>query len=112
MHILIKNKNTLILDDFEFKCCVGKHGFTKSKVEGDKKTPIGIFNLGSGKNISVQKIIDKIKKITGCEVLISNQNNFENYPLLNLSKIKKIINFKIKDNLLNDLPKIIINEKN
>lgn len=77
-----------------------------------KKNVNGIFNLGSGKNITVKKIIGKIKKITGCEVLISNQNNFENYPLLNLSKIKKIINFKIKDNLLNDLPKIIINEKN
>ena len=77
-----------------------------------KKNVSGIFNLGSGKNITVKKIIGKIKEITGCEVLISNQNNFENYPLLNLSKIKKIINFKIKNSLLNDLRKIIINEKN
>ena len=58
MNIIVKNKNTLILDDFEFKCCVGKHGFTKNKVEGDKKTPIGIFNLGS---LFFRK--DKFKKI-------------------------------------------------
>ena len=45
MNILIKNKDTLILDDFEFKCCVGKYGFTRNKIEGDKKTPRGIFGL-------------------------------------------------------------------
>ena len=45
MNILIKNKNTLIFDDFEFKCCVGKHGFTKNKREGDGKTPKGFFEL-------------------------------------------------------------------
>ena len=37
--------NTLILDDFKFKCCVGKSGVTKHKVEGDKKTPKGVFKL-------------------------------------------------------------------
>ncbi len=58
MHILVKNKNTLILDDFEFKCCVGKHGFTKKKIEGDKKTPSGIFKLG---NLFFRK--DRIKRI-------------------------------------------------
>ena len=47
MHILIKNKNILFFNDFEFKCCVGKNGLTKNKVEGDKKTPIGVYNLGS-----------------------------------------------------------------
>jgi L,D-peptidoglycan transpeptidase YkuD (ErfK/YbiS/YcfS/YnhG family) len=47
MVITIKNKNTLILGDFKFKCCVGKYGFTKYKKEGDKKTPIGVFTLGN-----------------------------------------------------------------
>ena len=47
MHILLKNKNTLFLNDFEFKCCVGVNGLTKNKIEGDKKTPIGIYNLGN-----------------------------------------------------------------
>lgn len=39
--------NTLIFDDFKFKCCVGKNGITKNKKEGDKKTPQGTFKLGN-----------------------------------------------------------------
>ncbi len=45
MTIIIKNKDTLIYDEFVFKCCVGKNGFTRNKIEGDKKTPKGIFSL-------------------------------------------------------------------
>jgi len=47
MTIFIKNKHTLQIDDFKFKCCVGKKGFTKNKKEKDKKTPKGIFELGA-----------------------------------------------------------------
>ena len=47
MLIIVKNNNTLILDDFKFKCCVGKKGSTKFKKEGDQKTPKGLFKLGS-----------------------------------------------------------------
>ena len=46
MTIIIKNKHTLLFDEFKFKCCVGKNGFTKNKLEGDKKTPIGFFSIG------------------------------------------------------------------
>ena len=45
MPIIIENKDTLIFDDFKFRCCVGKGGFSKDKREGDKKTPIGRFKL-------------------------------------------------------------------
>ena len=47
MTILIKNKETLIFDDFIFKCTIGKMGLTKRKIEGDKKTPIGTFSIGN-----------------------------------------------------------------
>ena len=47
MTILIKNKHTLMIDDFKFKCCIGKKGLTNNKIEGDKKTPIGIFEIGN-----------------------------------------------------------------
>ena len=57
MTIIIKNKHTLLFDDFIFKCCVGKNGFTKNKIEGDKKTPIGIYSL---ENIYFRK--DKVLK--------------------------------------------------
>ena len=47
MLINLKNKDTLTYDDFSFKCCIGKMGLTSKKIEGDKKTPKGIFSLGS-----------------------------------------------------------------
>ena len=46
MLIYLKNKDTLIYDDFKFRCCIGKNGLSKNKVEGDKCTPKGTFNLG------------------------------------------------------------------
>ena len=45
MTIILKNKETLKIDEFFLKCCIGKNGLTKNKVEGDKKTPKGIFSL-------------------------------------------------------------------
>ena len=47
MTILVKNKHTLQIDEFKFRCCIGKKGSTKNKREGDKKTPIGVFKLGN-----------------------------------------------------------------
>ena len=65
MIIKIKNKDTLILDDFKFKCCVGKNGFTNHKKEGDKKTPIGLFELENlyFRKDKFPKLDSKLKKI-------------------------------------------------
>ena len=45
MIIHIKNKNTLIIDDFKLKCCIGKNGLNSNKIEGDNSTPKGLFDL-------------------------------------------------------------------
>ena len=45
MTIYLKNKYTLQVDNFKFKCCIGKNGISKNKVEGDKKTPGGYYNI-------------------------------------------------------------------
>ena len=45
MTIFIKNKHTLQIDEFKFKCCIGKKGATNNKIEGDNKTPKGIFKI-------------------------------------------------------------------
>ena len=45
MTIFLKNKHTLQIDDFHFKCSIGKNGLTRKKVEGDKKTPVGTFKI-------------------------------------------------------------------
>ena len=46
MTIIVKNKHTLLFKEFKFRCCVGKNNFSRNKIEGDKKTPIGVFELG------------------------------------------------------------------
>ena len=45
MLILLKNKHTLQIDDFFFQCEIGKNGVTRKKIEGDKKTPQGIYDI-------------------------------------------------------------------
>ena len=46
MQLILKNKNTLLLGEFKFKCSIGKNGSTSNKIEGDKKTPKGVYSLG------------------------------------------------------------------
>ena len=57
MTILIKNKHTLIFDEFKFKCSIGKNGSSFNKKEGDKKTPKGKFGI---ENLYYRE--DRIKK--------------------------------------------------
>ena len=45
MTIFVKNKHTLQIDAFKFKCCIGQKGTTINKKEGDKKTPKGTFKI-------------------------------------------------------------------
>ena len=47
MTIILKNKETLHFKKFKFKCCIGKNGLAKNKIEGDKKTPKGTYTLGN-----------------------------------------------------------------
>ena len=47
MTIILKNKASLIFDNFIFQCTIGRKGLTKNKIEGDKKTPIGTYSLGN-----------------------------------------------------------------
>ncbi len=65
MIIIVKNKDTLLIDDFKFKCSVGKKGFCNKKVEGDLTTPKGVFNLGNiyYRSDRVQKPFSNLKSI-------------------------------------------------
>ncbi len=45
MIIQLKNKDTLVVDEFELRCCIGKKGLKKHKIEGDKSTPMGTYKL-------------------------------------------------------------------
>ena len=57
MTILVKNKHTLLIDEFKFRCCIGKKSTTINKKEGDQKTPKGTFKI---ENLYFRK--DRIKK--------------------------------------------------
>ena len=66
MIIIVKNKDTLLIDDFKFKCSIGKKGVCNKKFEGDLTTPKGIFNLGNiyYRSDRVQKPFSKLKSIS------------------------------------------------
>ena len=57
MTIFVKNKHTLQIDEFEFRCCIGEKGSTSNKKEGDKKSPKGTFQI---ENLYFRE--DRIKK--------------------------------------------------
>jgi len=65
MKIIIIEKDTLLYDEFKFKCSIGKNGKTSKKIEGDNKTPKGLYALGPlyyRKN-RLPKLSTKLKKI-------------------------------------------------
>ena len=87
MKITLKNKYTLKIDDFKFKCCIGKNGLKKNKIEGDKYTPKGTFKLGT---LYYRK--DRVKKpITNLKI----KNIKRNMGWCNDSK-NKLYNQEIK----------------
>ena len=65
MIIFLKNKHTLQIDDFYFKCCIGKNGLSRKKIEGDNKTPKGTFELGFlyYRDDRIKNLKSNIKKI-------------------------------------------------
>ena len=93
MTIFVKNKGTLVIDDFIFRCSIGKKGVTKNKIEGDKKTPLGTFEIGNlyyrrdrhNKPNTKLKCIPITKKMGWCD----DPNDKKNYN--KLIKIKKNI---------------------
>mgnify|MGYP003688308793 FL=1 len=97
MIIHVKNKNTLIIDDFKLKCCIGKNGLNSNKIEGDYSTPKGIFNLKKlyfrkdQVGIPICKLSKKIikKNMAWCDDPYNKKYNEE----------IKINNIKLKENL-------------
>ena len=85
MILKLKNKDTLIIGEFRFRCAIGKNGLITKKVEGDGCTPRGTFSLGKlyWRNDRVKKLNTKIlskkikKNIGWCNDPSSNLYNRE-----------------------------------
>lgn len=92
MQIKLKNKDTLIIDDFKFKCCIGKNGLSSNKKEGDNCTPKGNFKIGTV-YYRADKVIKPITNIKTKKIkknmLWCNDSNNKNY--------NKQINISIKN---------------
>ena len=93
MLILLKNKHTIKVDDFIFKCCIGKNGITKFKKEGDLKTPKGTFQIENlyyrkdriEKPLTKLKCIEINKHMGWCDDV--NSKNYYNRLINNKSRL-------------------------
>ena len=111
MIIKLKNKDTLICDDFQFKCSIGKNGLKKNKLEGDNCTPMGTFSLGPvyfrsdrvGKPDTKLKTFKIKKKMGWCD----DPNNIDYNKEIRLSKKIKAEKLYRKDKIYDII--IVIN---
>ena len=71
-----------------------------------------LYNVASGKNIELFKILKEIKKITNCKINYTNSSNIVKEPKINIKRIVNEFNFKPKNNLIDLLNHLIINYKN
>ena len=96
MIIFLKNKHTLKIDDFYFKCCIGKNGLSRKKIEGDYKTPKGTFELGPlyYRDDRIKNLKSNIKKIKINKKMgwCNDKNDKKNYN--KLIKINKNIKYE------------------
>ena len=92
MIIHLKNKQTLKIGNFYFKCSIGASGLTRKKIEGDKKTPKGIFSI---EHLYIRK--DRIKKIHSNLKTINIKKNMGWCDDIRSKKYNKLI--KIKKNI-------------
>ena len=93
MIILQKNKHTLQINEFHFKCSIGKNGISNNKIEGDKSTPKGIYELEHlyFRKDRIKKLATKLKKIKIKKLMgwCDDKNDKKNYnKLLKNKKIK------------------------
>ena len=71
-----------------------------------------LYNVASGKNIKLSKILKEIKKITNCKINYTHSSNVVKEPKINIKRIIKEFNFKPKNDLINLLNHLVVNYKN
>lgn len=66
----------------------------------------GLYNLASGKNKTNKEIVDKIKELTNCNIIVSNNAISIKFPEINIDKLLKTNVYKTED-LLENISHII-----
>ena len=102
-------KNFIYIGEFKLKCCIGKGGIKKNKIEGDNATPRGIFKIGSlfyrHDKIHIERTILHKIKITKNMGLCNDSNSIYYNKLFYISKknnftYEKLLRKDYKYNLL------------
>ena len=97
--ILVNKDKILYFKTKNYRCSVGLNGFTKNKIEGDKKTPIGVYSFGKlfVRTDKIKNLNTKFKYIPiRKDMAWSDDSNKSNYN--NLIKTKN----KHKESLYRD----------
>jgi len=87
MIINLKNKHTLQVDEFQFRCCIGRNGVRINKTEGDNCTPKGLFKLSKifyrADRVALDNcMIKKIKITKNMGWCNDSSNNFYNKKII------------------------------
>ena len=91
----ISSKDYIYIDDVLL-------GIFNILIYGKKK----IYNLASGKKISIEKITKKLQKKFHGKIKYKNQNSFETYPSVSIKRIQKEFKFKPTKTILEYLDEI------
>ena len=108
MTIIVKNKHTLQIDEFKFRCCIGKNGSTSRKNEGDKILIIADLTIGKGPFSDTYKsdvrfnIKNDTINVTNIDGPLKHlQNNWKFIETDNTTEVYFDVDFEIKNKFLN-----------
>ena len=70
-----------------------------------------LYNIATGKNIKLSKILEKIKKISNLKIHSKSKLKIVKEPKINIDRIKKEFGFRAKRNLIELINKLIYKYK-
>lgn len=76
-----------------------------------KKSKYRLYNIASGKNIKLSKILKEIKNCTNCKIRYKKNSKLIKEPKINIDRIKREFNFKVKNNLIDSISQLIVDYK-
>ena len=72
-----------------------------------KKNKYKIYNVANGQKIKLKQILNILRKLIDCKIVLKNQNKEIHEPKININRIKKEFNFKPKLSFKKSLPTLL-----